>query len=834
MNKYLKQAKSAVGCVYRGIQDATKNWDSKIKTLYAHYYKHCKIKGNVILYESFYGKGLLCNPYAIFLALRSDSKYAHFKHIWVLKDDKDTTITNRYKNDPNVTFVKHNSPAYLKALCSAKYLINNSTFADYFVKKEGQVYINTWHGIPLKTLGYDMPNGQVESSNVVRNFIQTDYMISASTFLTDIYKHAYKLDGIYQGKIIEEGYPRLDLLVSSSRETMFQKLKSCGVEADINKKVILFAPTWRGKSFAHASTDVDFYFEFKEKIEKQIDTSKYQILIKVHQRVYELAHEKLTEPFFIPSSLDANEVLSIADILVSDFSSIYIDYLATGRPILFYIPDIDEYSVDRGLYQSPDCLPGPCSKNLDDIAQWLNQLDDVVCKYQSKYDAARCWSNGYHAGEISKKVVDIIFSGNEEGYSICQPKNQKKQLLISRGKLRTNGISSSLISFLNCIDYTQFDVSLMVNAPANGAEKKLLSRIPSDVRVLCRRSSGSFTLWEQILQHYYERTGKRNVFHDMYLRESRRSYGNRLFDYVIDFDGYNSYYSVLCLQIKGAYKCIWQHSDMMAEKDARFAWLEHIFALYQHYDKIVSCSYDVMLENRKNLAGIYCDAEKFSYVKNFIDIRRFEELHNKAEFRTYEGRNYLLLSECFRNGFLNAKMLCHIPGTAPDGRRNYRFVTIGRASVEKNHESLIQAFAKLRGEFDNVYLYILGEGPLKKDTDRLISSLELTECVFAPGNVENPFSVLENCDCFILPSLHEGQPMVIHEARMVQMPIIVSNFSSVNGVLLENGQLVTGTEPDDLYNAMCAFIQGQVPANYSFDPNVYNRQAYQEFLNVLR
>lgn len=833
MIKGIKQIKSNLGCVYRGTQDTLRNWASRTDARYAYYYEHCKIRENVVLYESYFGKGLVCNPYAIFLHLLKDSNFSHLQHIWTVNDDElRADLEKEYKDKPNVRFVKRHSRQYLKYLCSAKYLVNNVTFHTYFVKKEGQIYINTWHGIPLKTLGYDTPNGKIEASNVVRNFLQTDYMISASPFLTEIYKKVHKLENIYQGKIIEEGYPRLDLLVSLSREEAFRKLHMCGVEADIHKKVILFAPTWRGKSYAEASTDVDFYFEFRDYMQAHIDTNKYQILVKVHQRVYELAKDKLTDSFFIPSSIDANEVLGITDILVSDFSSIYIDFLATGKPLLFYITDLDSYQADRGLYRSPDCLPGPCADNLPKIAEWINHIDLVQAQYLEKYEAERQWSNGYDAGAISKKIVDIVFSLKEGGYLVHKPHLPKKRLLISRGKMLVNGISTSLLNFLDNLDYSEWDVSLMVAATKQEKEKKLIQQINPNVRVLCRNSANCLTWWDHVVKHYYNRNGCKNIFHPMYARDVRRSYGPTKFDYILDFEGYNTYYATLCLQQKDAYKCIWQHSDMMAEKNARFAWLEKIFALYQHYDKVVSCSYDVMLENRKNLAGIYCDAEKFSYVKNFIGIRRFEELHNKAEFRTYEGRNYLLLSEGFRNGYLNTKMLCHIPGTAPDGRRNYRFVTIGRASVEKNHKSLIQAFAKLRGEFDNVYLYILGDGPLKKDTDELISSLELTECVFAPGNVENPFSVLENCDCFILPSLHEGQPMVIHEARMAQMPIIVSNFSSVNGVLLENGQLVTGTEPDDLYNAMCAFIQGQVPANYTFDPNEYNRQAYQELMNV--
>ena len=218
MNQFFRGLKSTVGCGYRGFLESMQDWDSRIRTRYAYHYKHRKIKDNVVLYEAYFGKGMLCNPYAIFLELMENPDYQNLIHVWVLKDmDADKELQEKYKKCKNVIFVKHNSGKYLKYLCSAKYLINNVTFPNYFTKKDGQIYVNTWHGIPLKTLGYDMPNGGVETSNVIRNFLQVDYMISASPFLTHIYKTAYKLENIYQGKIIEEGYPRLDLLVKTSR-----------------------------------------------------------------------------------------------------------------------------------------------------------------------------------------------------------------------------------------------------------------------------------------------------------------------------------------------------------------------------------------------------------------------------------------------------------------------------------------------------------------------------------------------------------------------------------------------------------------------------------------
>lgn len=832
MNKKLFVLKSITGCCFRAMEEIFRSWNTRLETKYAYYYKNMSIKKNVILYEAFFGRGMLCNPYAIFLELLERPQFSTYKHIWVLDDiNENQNLINRYKGDNRIRFIKRNSTEYLKYLASAKYLINNVTFPDYFIKKKGQVYINTWHGIPLKTLGFDMPNGRTENGNTLRNLLQTDYIISANSFLTDIYRKSEKLENIYQGTIIEEGYPRLDLLFRFKRQDILKKLHSYGVMIEKDKKIILYAPTWRGTTYAKASTDVKCYFEFKETLEKLIDTSQYQILIKVHQRVYELAKDKLKEKYYVPSSIDANEILAVTDILVSDFSSIYFDFLATNRPILFYMPDIESYNVDRGLYRTPDCLPGPCSASINDIGDWINNITNVTKQYEEKYHLEKEWSNTNYSGNISSKIIDIVFNHKKKKYKTYSEKSEKKCIFINRGGMLVNGISTSFLSLLDNIDYDRFDVSVMITSTAKEQELELIQKINPNVRVFCRCGSNSITFFERIQSIYYMRFGYKNAFHPMYLRDVQRCYGNVNFDYVIDFEGLNTYYALLCLQFRNAKRYIWQHSDMLAEKELRFSWLENIFKLYKYFDKVVSCSYDVMLVNRNKLSD-YCEYNKFAYTRNFIDIRRINDLVGKSVIKNYAGKSYIVVNEKKQNGFIHSEMVPYIVAQNEE-ERVYRFVAMGRFSPEKNYENLISAFDKLYKERNDIYLYILGDGPLKSDIDVMISNLKLSDHVFTPGNVSNPFAILENCDCFILPSLHEGQPMVINEARILKMPIIVSNFSSVKGILLNAGQLVIGTSVDEIYIGLKAFIMGNVPAQYEFNAVKYNLEAYKELLDVL-
>ena len=117
------------------------------------------IKGQV-LYESFSGNGMLDNPEAIFTALLAAADLPHLTHVWALKDlDAYRSTVQRFEKDPRVRFVTMGSHKYFEALARSEYLINNSTFPPEFGKREGQTYLNTWHGTPLKHMGYDIPHG---------------------------------------------------------------------------------------------------------------------------------------------------------------------------------------------------------------------------------------------------------------------------------------------------------------------------------------------------------------------------------------------------------------------------------------------------------------------------------------------------------------------------------------------------------------------------------------------------------------------------------------------------------------------------------------------------
>ena len=796
------------------------------RSKYANYYKHLKIDQNLVLYDSYFGRGFICNPYALFLALKADPEFRQFKHVWVLDSDN---IQNPLNDDPDVVVVKRHSKTHLKALACAGYLITNVSMPYYYCKKPGQVYINTWHGTPLKSLGYDIPDSAATISNVLRNFLSADYLISANPFLTSIYKKQYKLDGLYQGTIIEEGYPRNDRLFHAELSSVIAKLQSLGISIDSDKKIILYAPTWKGTDYYKPEINAEEFTEFKESLEQMIDTDQYQILIKPHQVVYkELAKSGNLSEMLIPAEMDTNELLSVTDILISDYSSIFYDFLASGKPVLFYIKDLEQYQTDRGLYLNPSDLPGPALTTLSQVGEALNKIAPVFEEYADSYEKSRQFACPYDDGEVSRRIIDIVFrhhttDKNGRPYRLISCTTEKKNLLFFAGGLRMNGISTALRNTLQYLDYSQYDVTVFAANLKLEECRTMICSLPQPVRAFARIDYTPATFMEQIRNDFLRVFGfhfpliKKIYPKAMYDREYLRCFGESRFDTVIDYSGYGSFYSILLLSAKGAKKLIWQHNDLKTDqnksvngKHPHRRELRVVFSVYDFYDKIVGCSEDIMKVNLSKI-GYGHLADRCAFVRNTANFDRV--LSCVREPLSQELADSLGIPEILDSSLIS-------------------FINMGRLSPEKNQKALICAFAKIHEKYPDTRLYILGDGPLRESLSALISEFKLDGKVYLTGNVENPFQIMKECDCFILPSLYEGQPVSILEARLLSMPIIMSKFGTYRSAVIPNGQILTGTNTEDILRGMEQFIQQDAPS-YQFSYQEYNRETMKELENLI-
>ncbi len=392
---------------------------NKIKYLF-YYYKY-KVDDKIIFFEAYNGNNYSCSPKAIYEYMKNDKKYKDYKFIWAFKD------VDKHKNllDKRTILVKHNSKDYYKYLSISKYWIVNSLIEVAIKKKKEQVYVQCWHGTPLKKLRYDIVvDGSV--LNTVKEIrkrndldaIKFDYFLSPSKFCTEKFISAFNLKSLdKENIIIEEGYPRNDYLFKYKKEDVDKVKKTLNLPKD--KKVILYAPTFRDNQHTSGvgytyNLELDF-----DKLKKEL-SKDYVVLFRTHYFVSNsFDFSKYKNFIFDVSNYDEiNELYIISDLLVTDYSSVFFDYANLKRPIIFYMYDLDEYKNKlRDFYIDLKILPGPIVKNDKDLIKEIKNVDKYDKIYKDKYIKFNQKFNYLDDENSSKRVVEVIFDEKENKHN---------------------------------------------------------------------------------------------------------------------------------------------------------------------------------------------------------------------------------------------------------------------------------------------------------------------------------------------------------------------------------------------------------------------------------
>lgn len=802
------------------------------------YWRGRPIDVGTVLYESFAGNGMLCNPEALFRELLAAPDLRHLTHIWVLSDLRQYWATiAEFAGASNVRFVRHGSPSYYRALATSQYLINNATFPAQFSKRRGQTYLNTWHGTPLKRMGYDIEAGALATANIIRNFVAADYLLAANSFMTDqMYETAYKLRGIYRGQVIEEGYPRIDrqFLDADAIAAGRARLSAAGISLD-DRAIVLYAPTWKGAAFAHPNDDLDQLLDSVAQIQAGLDSSKYVVLLKTHQIVHKLA---VARPDFkrllVPNDIPSNVVLGLAGVLISDYSSIFFDFLATGRPVIFFTPDLDEYTGARGVYFVPEEWPGPVCRTVEEVTAELLSFETsgrLSVESDQRYLSARRRFCDQEDGAASGRVIDIVFRGITAGRRIrADLADERTSIMIYLGGMRSNGITTSALNLLNNIDHTRFDVSACFpNSTAAAAIANQLAINPN-VRQFPRVGGMNGSAPRQLARrldfrrgrlHQHQEPGAQNELWD---DEWMRCFGDSQFDCVVDFSGYGPFWAALLLHSPGSIRSIWLHNDMASDAHRTIAGrkkmlhsLTQIFTLYAQYDHLVSVSATLSAINRRELAQ-YADADRFTFALNTADaaqiLRRSSEDLRSLTYDSESGTTPPWVDRLLSDDAM------------------VTFMTVGRLSPEKNQARLIRAFAALHEDNPATRLFLVGDGPLRNELEALIGQLGLDDSAILTGEQPNPYAVLARADCFVMSSDYEGQPMVILEALVLGLPIVTVAFESVTDALPPGSGLIVPQTVTALTAGLTAFVRGDVPPSV-FNPVDYTRLAVDQFHHAI-
>lgn len=385
----------------RNIREGLKGRTKFYILLYREVFLKTPMKKDLIFFESFLGKSYSDSPKYIYEYMVDQNK--EYKYVWSVNEKKDIP--------GNPIQVKRFSLRYFYYLAKAKYWVSNSRIPKYLDKRDGNVYLQTWHGTPLKNLVFDMNDVHSADPNYKKNFYEQsrrwDYLSSPNEYSTDIFRRAFKFDK----KMLEFGYPRNDILYQKNTERDIIALKE-KLNLPSDKKIVLYAPTWRDDEFiSRGKYKFELQLDLKE-LEKQLG-NEYIVLLRMH--------------YFIASQLDISdfkgfvydysnyddiaELYLIADLLITDYSSVFFDYANLKRPILFYTYDLEKYrDTLRGFYIDIEReVPGPLLKTTEEVILAIKDIDNVQNEYKPKYDYFYNKFCNWDDGNASKKTVHEVF-----------------------------------------------------------------------------------------------------------------------------------------------------------------------------------------------------------------------------------------------------------------------------------------------------------------------------------------------------------------------------------------------------------------------------------------
>ena len=362
-----------------------------------------------VLFISFHGRGYLDNPMALHQYMAKQQEFKEYRFIWAIKNHKQKEMTIE-----NAKVIEYFSISYFYYLARSKYWICNCKLPEYLTKKQKQVYLQTWHGTPLKRLAHDIvvPKGttfyrsKISKEKMHRTYdvdvARYNYMISPSTFTTEVFQSAFQIN---RERLIETGYPRNDCLSNTSSKQIDKLKDKYHIPKD--KKVILYAPTWRDNSYT--TKGYTFTLEVDFKLWKTVLKDEYVVIFKPHYLIVNAFDSTKYRDFvyYMDASSDISELYLISDMLVTDYSSVFFDYAVLKRPIYFYMYDLDSYQKElRGFYiDIYKDLPGQVIKE-------ESKLLEVIKNNEYDYECLTSFNqrfNNQEDGNAAKRVIDIVF-----------------------------------------------------------------------------------------------------------------------------------------------------------------------------------------------------------------------------------------------------------------------------------------------------------------------------------------------------------------------------------------------------------------------------------------
>lgn len=410
------------------------------------------IDRRVVVFDCFVGRAYTCSPRALYRAMLADSRFVEYEFVWSFREPlaaalaehglkvsglsagieplPESSVLERAFGDEALAELRHasivayGSDEYHRAYARAGTWIVNSVAPTYLIPTAKQVYLQTWHGTPLKRLGCDIPRGAKNAMFSVAGIHRwyraegrrMTHLVSPSPFTTEKLSTAFAIPPqLRERVVIEEGYPRNDVLSVHTDDQSAAVRVRLGIPPD--KRVVLYAPTWRDDSHdAKSGYTFDVAVDF-ERLRADLGDD-HVILFRAHYLVASTFDFTRFEGFVFDVSdvNDINDLYLVSDLLVTDYSSVFFDYAILDRPIVFYMYDLESYADElRGFYLEIDELPGPLARTESELTAAIKGSSEEPAREAERRRAFRERFSPLDDGHAAERVLRRIMPSSAPG-----------------------------------------------------------------------------------------------------------------------------------------------------------------------------------------------------------------------------------------------------------------------------------------------------------------------------------------------------------------------------------------------------------------------------------
>lgn len=353
-----------------------------------------KTDEKLIVFNSYGGRKYDDSPKAVYEKMINDPRFEDYKFVWAFLHPEEHDV-------PKASIIKIDTFAYYKALIKARVWVTNSSMTrglDFLGKHT--FILNTWHSTTVKKIGTDVKKDS-QSFTPKSNKSMASIMLAQGTYDVNMLSRVFNLPK----EIFRiTGLPRNDRLVHATEEDRILMRSKLGIPAD--KKVLLYAPTYReyeNDEWGNCvmSIPVDFN-KWKEKLGKE-----YVLLLRAHYGVVKVL--KIQENDFIRNVSnypELNDLMIASDVLISDYSSIFVDFSILGRPMLCFTYDYELYERERGLCFD---VRKELSSYITDEDTLIKEIQNLDIEERSRIAKMFCSKFIESCGNAAQSSVDFIY-----------------------------------------------------------------------------------------------------------------------------------------------------------------------------------------------------------------------------------------------------------------------------------------------------------------------------------------------------------------------------------------------------------------------------------------